>query len=50
MTEKDAVKVGDFAQENYWFLTIRMKLPTRFLAAFDKRLAAAQKARACATR
>ncbi|MDF1766120.1 MAG: tetraacyldisaccharide 4'-kinase [Gammaproteobacteria bacterium] len=50
MTEKDAVKVGDFAQENYWFLTIRMKLPTRFLAAFDKRLAAAQKARACAAR
>lgn len=40
MTEKDAVKVQGFAQSNYWYLTIKLKLSERFLAAFDRRLAA----------
>lgn len=43
MTEKDAVKIVDFAESNYWYLTIRIKLPERFLAAFDKRLSQAIK-------
>lgn len=41
MTEKDAVKVADFAEKNYWYLTIKVKLPDRFLVSFDKRLSAA---------
>ena len=41
MTEKDAVKVADFAEKNYWYLTIKVKLPERFLVSFDKRLSAA---------
>lgn len=41
MTEKDAVKVVGFAENNYWYLTIKVKLPERFLASFDRRLSAA---------
>jgi tetraacyldisaccharide-1-P 4'-kinase len=41
MTEKDAVKVADFAEKNYWYLTIKVKLPERFLVSFDRRLSAA---------
>ncbi len=45
MTEKDAVKVASFAENNYWYLTIKMKLPERFLNSLDKRLRAAIKRR-----
>lgn len=31
MTEKDAVKCFDFAQENWWYLPIEASLPTAFL-------------------
>lgn len=48
MTEKDAVKVAPFAEKNYWYLSIKVKLPERFLAAFDRRLADAQRVRATA--
>jgi tetraacyldisaccharide 4'-kinase len=41
MTEKDAVKVEDFAEKNYWYLTIKVKLSERFLVSFDKRLSTA---------
>ena len=48
MTEKDAVKVTHFARHNYWYLSIRIRLPEHLLAAFDKRLTAvlAEKAKA----
>jgi tetraacyldisaccharide 4'-kinase len=48
MTEKDAVKVTNFARHNFWYLSIRIRLPEHLLAVFDKRLAAvlAKKAKA----
>ena len=48
MTEKDAVKVTHFARHNYWYLSIRIRLPEHLLVAFDKRLTAvlAEKAKA----
>ena len=30
MTEKDAVKCRDFAQENWWYLAVDAKLPSQF--------------------
>ncbi|BAJ02722.1 tetraacyldisaccharide 4'-kinase [Shewanella violacea] len=30
MTEKDAVKCRDFAKDNWWYLTVDAKLPTKF--------------------
>ncbi|AQS36808.1 lipid-A-disaccharide kinase [Shewanella psychrophila] len=30
MTEKDAVKCRDFAKDNWWYLAVDAKLPTRF--------------------
>jgi len=40
--------VTRFARHNYWYLSIRIRLPERLLVAFDKRLTAvlAEKAKA----
>ena len=45
MTEKDAVKVEDFARSNFWYLSIRCILSESLLAAFDRRLAMARAAK-----
>lgn len=45
MTEKDAVKVEDFARSNFWYLSIRCRLSESLLAAFDRRLAMARAAK-----
>jgi len=42
MTEKDAVKIEHFAQNNFWYLSIRCRLSENFLAAFDRCLATAR--------
>ncbi|WP_144208863.1 tetraacyldisaccharide 4'-kinase [Shewanella donghaensis] len=38
MTEKDAVKCRDFAQDNWWYLPVNAKLNTDFDTAFLNRL------------
>ncbi|MFS1423319.1 tetraacyldisaccharide 4'-kinase [Shewanella sp. 10N.286.48.B5] len=38
MTEKDAVKCRDFAQDNWWYLPVNAKLNTEFDTAFLNRL------------
>lgn len=38
MTEKDAVKVRDFAQPHWYYLKVEMILPACFIEAFQKRV------------
>ena len=42
MTEKDAVKCNDFAQEKWYSLMVGAKLPTEFWQAFQQKLDAVQ--------
>lgn len=39
MTEKDAVKCKDFAQKNYWYLTVEVNLSSSFLEKFELQIA-----------
>ena len=40
MTEKDAIKCRNFAQDNFWVLKVDVTLPQALLDALDKQLAA----------
>jgi tetraacyldisaccharide 4'-kinase len=40
MTEKDAVKCGDFATDVHWYLKVSAQLPTVFWQALSAKLEA----------
>jgi tetraacyldisaccharide 4'-kinase len=47
MTEKDAVKCGDFATETHWYLKIGAQLPVEFWKTLSAKLETIRSLRAC---